>query len=67
LTRFRAGPNVSGAVKIGAVYVDFHSAMADERHGMKAALSGDGVHPNAAGYAVMAPLVERAIVEALRR
>ena len=50
----------------GAIYVDYHSAMADERQGMKAALSGDGVHPNEAGYRVMAPLVERAITEALR-
>ena len=50
----------------GATYVDYHSAMADERQGMKAALSGDGVHPNEAGYRLMAPLVERAIAEALR-
>lgn len=50
----------------GAIYVDYHSAMADRQQGMKAALSGDGVHPNEAGYRVMAPLVERAIAEALR-
>jgi lysophospholipase L1-like esterase len=55
------------AERIGAVYVDFHSAMADERQGMKSNLATDGVHPNAAGYALMAPLVERAIAEALRR
>jgi lysophospholipase L1-like esterase len=51
----------------GAVYLDYHSAMADERQGMKAELSGDGVHPNEAGYRIMAPLVERAIAEALGR
>jgi lysophospholipase L1-like esterase len=34
---------------------------------MKEGLSADGVHPNAAGYDIMAPLVERAIAEALRR
>lgn len=49
----------------GAIYVDYHSPMADERHGMKATLAVDGVHPNEAGYRVMAPLVERAIAEAL--
>ena len=50
-----------------AVYVDFHSAMADERQGLKGDLSGDGVHPNEAGYRVMAPLVEKGIAEAMRR
>jgi lysophospholipase L1-like esterase len=51
----------------GAVYVDYHSAMADERPGLKAGLSADGVHPNESGYRVMAPIVERGITEALRR
>ncbi len=51
----------------GAVYLDYHTAMADARQGMRAELSGDGVHPNDAGYAIMAPLAERAIAEALRR
>jgi lysophospholipase L1-like esterase len=50
-----------------AVYLDYHSAMADERHGMRADLAGDGVHPNEAGYRIMAPLAERAIAEALGR
>ncbi len=49
------------------VYLDYHSAMADARHGLKAEMSEDGVHPNEAGYRVMAPLVERAIGEALQR
>jgi len=49
------------------VYLDYHSAMADERQGLRAELTEDGVHPNEAGYRVMAPLAERAITEALRR
>jgi lysophospholipase L1-like esterase len=49
------------------VYLDYHSAMADERQGLRADLSEDGVHPNEAGYRIMAPLVERAIAAALAR
>jgi lysophospholipase L1-like esterase len=47
-----------------AVYVDFHSAMEDARHGMRAELAYDGVHPTEAGFRVMAPLVERGIAQA---
>ena len=48
------------------VYVDYHSAMKDERNGLPKTLSGDGVHPTKAGYAVMAPLVEAGIEKALK-
>jgi lysophospholipase L1-like esterase len=51
----------------GHVYLDYHSAMADDREGMRADLSYDGVHPNEAGYRVMAPLAESAIVAALSK
>ncbi|MDR1517140.1 MAG: SGNH/GDSL hydrolase family protein [Dysgonamonadaceae bacterium] len=54
------------ADKNGAVYCDFFTPMADERDGLKAELSRDGVHPNEAGYAIMNPLVEKAIARALR-
>jgi CubicO group peptidase (beta-lactamase class C family)/lysophospholipase L1-like esterase len=55
------------AASVGAVYLDYHSAMADARQGMRAELSGDGVHPNLAGYQVMAPLAQAAIAEAMHR
>jgi lysophospholipase L1-like esterase len=51
----------------GFVYVDYYSAMKDERGGLPDALSKDGVHPSPAGYAVMAPLVEAGIRKALRK
>jgi lysophospholipase L1-like esterase len=51
----------------GVVYLDYHSAMADDRQGLPPELSDDGVHPNEAGYRVMVPLVEWAIAEALSR
>ena len=50
----------------GAVYLDYHSAMADARGGMRSELANDGVHPNEAGYRIMAPLAEQAIQKALR-
>lgn len=49
----------------GAVYCDYFSKMADERDGLPEELSEDGVHPNVAGYAIMAPIVEKAIARAL--
>jgi acyl-CoA thioesterase I len=54
------------AARVGAVYADFHTPMADDKQGMKPGLSRDGVHPTPAGYAIMAPIVERAIAEAIR-
>jgi lysophospholipase L1-like esterase len=49
------------------VYLDYFDAMALPDGSMRAGLSvGDGVHPNAEGYRIMAPLAERAILEALR-
>lgn len=47
------------------VYLDYFSALADANGALKGDLNDDGVHPNAAGYAVMAPLAERAIARAL--
>jgi len=49
------------------VYVDYYAAMKDDRGGLPATLSKDGVHPNAAGHAIMQPLVEAGIRKALAR
>jgi acyl-CoA thioesterase-1 len=43
------------AAQKGYVYVDYYSSMKDERGGLPTALSKDGVHPTAAGYAIMVP------------
>ena len=50
----------------GIVFVDYWSAMADDRKGLRADLTVDGVHPNEDGYKVMARLVEPAIEKALQ-
>ena len=54
------------AAENGHVYVDYHTAMKDSRDGLPAALSQDGVHPLPAGYAMMKPLVEAGIEQALK-
>jgi lysophospholipase L1-like esterase len=50
----------------GHVYLDYFTPMLDATGVMKAELTGDDLHPNAAGYAIMGPLVEAAIQRALR-
>jgi lysophospholipase L1-like esterase len=55
------------AAKRGIVYVDCHTPMSDEKHGMKKEFSPDGVHPNVTGFALMGPLVEAGIAQALQR
>jgi hypothetical protein len=47
----------------GIGYLDYYSAMVNDQHGLKAKFSGDGVHPNEAGYTIMAPLVADAIAK----
>ncbi len=49
----------------GFVYADYFTPMADERNGLKEEYTFDGVHPTADGYAVMAPIAEKAIARAL--
>ena len=52
-------------VNHSVTYLDYYSAMADENGGMKPGISFDGVHPNAPGYAIMAPLAQAAIDKTL--
>jgi len=47
-------------------YLDYFSAMVDEKGFLKNELSDDGLHPNAQGYVVMAPLAEAAIATSLK-
>jgi lysophospholipase L1-like esterase len=49
------------------VFLDYHTAVADAEGALKDGLTYDGLHPNAAGYAVMAPLAEAAITRAIGR
>ena len=50
----------------GHVYLDYFSAMVDDKGLLREELSADDLHPNAKGYAVMGPLAEAAILQALR-
>src|SRR5688572_1111051 len=50
----------------GHVYLDYFSAMVDDKGLLRQELSADDLHPNAQGYAVMAPLAEAAVLQALR-
>jgi lysophospholipase L1-like esterase len=49
------------------VYLDYYSAMVDDKGFLREELSNDGLHPNVKGYAVMAPLAEQAISAALKK
>lgn len=49
----------------GDIYLDYFSALVDKNGMLKKDLSDDGLHPNAAGFKIMAPLAEQAIGQAL--
>ena len=53
------------ALENGHVYLDFYSAMVDDKKGLKDAYGEDGVHPVKEGYLVMEPLAKAAIAKAL--
>lgn len=50
----------------GCDYLDYFTSVVDDRNGMKAEYSKDGVHPNKEGYKVMEALAEKAIKKALK-
>lgn len=50
----------------GIPYLDYFSAMVDDKNGLKESYTDDGVHPHKKGYEIMAPLAESAIAKALK-
>jgi lysophospholipase L1-like esterase len=50
----------------GCIYLDYFTAMVDNKGLLKKDLAEDGLHPNAAGYKIMAPLAESTIQKALK-
>ena len=49
------------------IYLDYFSSMVDQKNGLIARYSDDGVHPNLEGYRIMQPLAENAIRLALNK
>jgi lysophospholipase L1-like esterase len=45
----------------GCIYLDYFSALVDKNGMLGKDLARDGLHPNKAGYTLMAPLAEEAI------
>jgi lysophospholipase L1-like esterase len=48
-------------------YLDYYSAMIDDKGFLRDELSNDGLHPNVKGYEVMSPLAEQSIASALKK
>ena len=55
------------AARNGFMYLDYYSAMLDDKQMFRKELTYDGLHPNDAGYEVMGPLAEKAIAAALAK
>jgi len=49
------------AARVNATYVDYFSAMVDEKGWLKDGISADGLHPNAEGYAIMTRVLTAAL------
>lgn len=54
------------AAQVNAVYADYYRAVVDDKGFLRDGISGDGLHPDAKGYELMAPVAEAAIRAALR-
>ncbi|MBO0593111.1 SGNH/GDSL hydrolase family protein [Cellulophaga sp. E16_2] len=54
------------ATENNCYYLDYYSALVDDKKGMKAMYSEDGVHPTILGYDIMTPLVLNAIKNVLK-
>lgn len=54
------------AAKTRAVVADYYSALVDEKGMLRQGFADDGLHPNARGYARIAPVAAAAIEKALR-
>ena len=57
---------IAYAAKHNLTLLDYFSPFADSRNGQKAELTTDGVHPNLAGYKIMAWITDDAIAKALK-
>ena len=49
------------------VFLDYFSSTVDNQGFFKSEITNDGLHPNEAGYAIMGPLAQKAIDEALKQ
>ncbi|MEP7366338.1 MAG: SGNH/GDSL hydrolase family protein [Acidobacteriota bacterium] len=54
------------AARTGATIADYYTATVDDKGFLKEGYSGDGLHPNAKGYELMAPVAQAAIDQAVR-
>jgi lysophospholipase L1-like esterase len=54
------------AAEAHALFADYYGALADAQGMLRQGYSEDGVHPNAKGYALLAPVAEAAIEKALK-
>ena len=54
------------AARTGATIADYYSATVDDKGFLKEGFSNDGLHPNAKGYELMAPVAQAAIDKTLR-